>query len=87
MAGTAAKIIITERQQKLLEEFSKSRTVGKCVAQRATIILLGFAGTVERRNRPPSRPQPDASGNLASALAGCVGLLVRVGMYRTPPAA
>jgi transposase len=44
MAGTAAKVIISERQQKLLEEFSKSRTVGKCIVQRATIILLGFAG-------------------------------------------
>src|SRR5208283_265345 len=44
MAGTAAKIIISERQQKLLEEFSKSRTIGKCIAQRATIILLGFTG-------------------------------------------
>ena len=44
MPGTAAKIIITERQQKLLVEFSKSRTLGKCFAQRATIILLGFAG-------------------------------------------
>jgi len=44
MAGTAAKIIISERQQKRLEEFSKSRTVGKCIVQRATIILLGFNG-------------------------------------------
>jgi transposase len=44
MAGTAAKIIISERQQKLLEEFSKSRTIGKCIAQRATIILRGFTG-------------------------------------------
>ena len=44
MAGTAAKIIITERQKKLLEEFSKSRTIGKCITQRATIILLGFEG-------------------------------------------
>lgn len=44
MAGTAAKIVISERQQKLLEEFSKSRTLGKCLGQRATIILLGFAG-------------------------------------------
>src|SRR5450432_4249557 len=44
MAGTAAKVIISERQQKLLEEFSKSRTIGKCIVQRATIILLGFAG-------------------------------------------
>ena len=44
MAGTAAKIIISERQQKLLEEFSRSRTIGKCLAQRAAIILQGFAG-------------------------------------------
>jgi transposase len=44
MAGTAAKIVISERQQKLLVEFSKSRTIGKCIAQRATIILLGFEG-------------------------------------------
>jgi transposase len=44
MAGTAAKIIISERQQKLLEEFRKSRTIGKCLAQRAAIVLLGFAG-------------------------------------------
>jgi transposase len=44
MAGKAAKIIVSERQQVLLEEFSKSRTLGKGVVQRATIILLGFAG-------------------------------------------
>jgi len=44
MAGTAAKIIISERQQKLLEEFSKSRTLGNWIVQRATIILLGFTG-------------------------------------------
>src|SRR5271157_6645347 len=44
MAGTAAKIIVSERQQVLLKEFSKSRTVAKGVVQRATIILLGFQG-------------------------------------------
>jgi transposase len=44
MPGTAAKIIISERQQKLLEEFRKSRTIGKCLAQRAAIIVLGFSG-------------------------------------------
>jgi transposase len=44
MPGKAAKILISERQQLLLQEFSKSRTVGKCVSQRATIILLGFQG-------------------------------------------
>jgi len=44
MAGKAAKILVSERQQVLLKEFSKSRTVSKGVVQRATIILLGFAG-------------------------------------------
>ena len=44
MPGKAAKIIVSERQQVLLGEFSKSRTAGKGVVQRATIILLGFAG-------------------------------------------
>lgn len=44
MPGAAAKIIISERQQKLLEEFRKSRTIGKCLAPRAAIILLGFSG-------------------------------------------
>jgi transposase len=49
MAGTAAKIIISERQQKLLEEFRKSRTLGKCLAQRAMIILLGFTGMLNEQ--------------------------------------
>src|SRR6266404_3981805 len=44
MPGKAAKIIVSEKQQVLLNEFSKSRTVGKGVVQRATIVLLGFAG-------------------------------------------
>src|SRR5580658_8397467 len=44
MAGTAAKIIVSERQHNLLEEFRHSRTVAKGVVQRATIILLGFQG-------------------------------------------
>mgnify|MGYP005818595773 CR=1 FL=1 len=48
MAGTAAKVIISERQQKLLEEFRKSRTIGTCVVQRATIVLLGFAGLLNQ---------------------------------------
>ena len=87
MAGKAAKIIVSERQQVLLEEFSKSRTVGKCVVQRATIILLGFSRAAERGDRPAGRPQPAAGGHLAAAVAGRLGCAVRVGMYRTPPSA
>jgi hypothetical protein len=44
MPGTAAKIRISEKQQILLQEFSRSRTVAKSVVQRATIVLLGFQG-------------------------------------------
>lgn len=42
MPGTAAKIQISEKQQLILEEFSRSRTVAQCVVQRSTIILRGF---------------------------------------------
>jgi hypothetical protein len=42
MPGKAAKVVITERQQKFLEEFSRSRSEAKAISQRATIILLAF---------------------------------------------
>jgi Homeodomain-like domain/DDE superfamily endonuclease len=44
MPGKAAKVRITERQQILLEELSRSRTQAKCLSQRATIVLLAFQG-------------------------------------------
>ena len=44
MPGTAAKIRISEKQQLILQELSRSRTVGKGFVQRATVILLGFDG-------------------------------------------
>jgi transposase len=44
MPGTAAKIQISEKQQAVLQELNRSRTVAKCVMQRATIILQGFQG-------------------------------------------
>jgi len=47
MPGKAAKVTITERQQKVLQELSRSRTEALSIVQRASIILLAFAG---RRN-------------------------------------
>jgi transposase len=44
MPGQAAKVVITERQQVVLREFSRSRSEGRMIVQRATIILLAFAG-------------------------------------------
>ena len=44
MAGSAAKVVITERQQVVLRKMSTATTVAKRLVQRATIILLAFAG-------------------------------------------
>lgn len=43
MPGKAAKVIITERQQVVLEELSRSRSEPLMISQRAKIILLAFA--------------------------------------------
>jgi hypothetical protein len=44
MPGKAAKVVISERQQKILQEFSRSRSESKMISQRASIILAAFAG-------------------------------------------
>src|SRR4051794_23370533 len=42
--GKAAKISITERQQEILQTFSRSVTAASRLRQRAAIILLAFDG-------------------------------------------
>jgi transposase len=44
MSGKAAKVTITERQQHILDEFSRSRAEPTFLRQRSTLILLAFAG-------------------------------------------
>jgi transposase len=44
MAGSAAKVVITERQQVVLRKLSTATTLAKRLVQRATIILLAFTG-------------------------------------------
>jgi transposase len=44
MPGSAAKVVITERQQVVLRKMSTATTLAKRLVQRATIILLAFAG-------------------------------------------
>jgi putative transposase len=44
MPGKAARIIITERQQEVLQTMTRSSTCPQAVAQRARMILLGFDG-------------------------------------------
>ena len=44
MPGSAAKVVITERQQAVLSKMSKATTLAVRLVQRATIILLAFGG-------------------------------------------
>jgi transposase len=44
MPGRAAKVVITERQQDVLQTMTRSRTCSQALAQRAGMILLAFAG-------------------------------------------
>lgn len=44
MPGKAARVVITERQQSVLQEFSRSRTEPRAISQRAAIILAAFDG-------------------------------------------
>jgi Homeodomain-like domain len=44
MPGRAAKVLITERQQVVLQAMTRSRTCPQALAQRAAMILLAFDG-------------------------------------------
>ena len=46
MSGKAAKITLTEKQYDVLQQISGSRTAAKRLVQRATVILLAFAGSL-----------------------------------------
>lgn len=49
MPGKAAKVLITERQEPILVELSKSRTESQLVVQRATIVLRAFEGQLNEQ--------------------------------------
>jgi transposase len=44
MAGSAAKVVISERQQVVLRKLSTATTAAKRLVQRAAVILLAFSG-------------------------------------------
>src|SRR3954468_18053089 len=52
MPGKAAKVTITERQQEILDEFSRSRSEPYFLRQRATLILLAFTGLLNEQIAP-----------------------------------
>jgi hypothetical protein len=48
MSGKAAKIVVTERQESILDGIRRSTTAPQRLVQRAQIILMAFAGTYNR---------------------------------------
>jgi transposase len=48
MSGSAAQVVISERQEKVLRKLSTATTVAKRLVQRATIILLAFSGVANQ---------------------------------------
>lgn len=44
MPGNAAKVLLTERQAQVLQEYSSSRSVFRRLSQRARLVLLAFQG-------------------------------------------
>ena len=48
MSGKAAKVVLTERLQNALQKITRSTTARKHLIQRATIILMAFAGELNR---------------------------------------
>jgi transposase len=49
MPGTAAKVKLSEKQQLVLQEISRSRTASKGIVQRALIVLQGFQGLLNEQ--------------------------------------
>jgi hypothetical protein len=62
MPGKAAKVVITERQQDILRQLSRSVTIAFQLRQRARIILLGFEGRLNSEIEDIVGPGHDAVG-------------------------
>ena len=42
MSGKAARIVLSEKQQEILQQMIRSTTLSRCLVQRASVILLAF---------------------------------------------
>jgi len=62
MPGSAAKVLITERQQEILHDLVNGRTTPVRLAQRATIVLRAFAGVDNADIAQEITLGPDAIG-------------------------
>ena len=72
MSGKAAKIVLTEGQQSVLQQIYRSRTAPQRLVQRVSIILLAFAGLLNVDIALKVAPGEKAGRPLAAALAAVV---------------
>ena len=70
MAGKAAKVVITERQQDVLQKLSRATTVSVRLQQRAQIILLAFEGKLNQEIETLVGLGRDQVGGLEIAIEG-----------------
>ena len=62
MPGKAAKVVISEMQQSVLEEIAASRTAAVRLVQRVKIILLAFRGILNEQISAEVHLNPDQVG-------------------------
>src|SRR5882724_10475936 len=85
MPGKATKVIITERQQEILDTFRRSRSEPYFLRQRATIILLAFAGLLNEQIAPQVGLERHQVGVWRSRWAAAFDRLVLVECLEEPP--
>src|SRR3954452_17494184 len=78
MPGKAAKVVITERQQEILDQFRRARSEPSFLRQRATLILLAFAGLLNEQIAPQVALERHQVGIWRSRWADALDRLVLV---------
>jgi transposase len=86
MPGKARKVVISERQQEILREIKNARTASVRDVQRATIILLAFAGVVNEEIAGHVRLERHQVGHWRVVWAKAFPRLIRVECLESPAA-
>src|SRR3954451_19417842 len=86
MAGSAAKVVISERQQQVLRKLSTAATKAKRLVRRATIILLAFCGADNQDIAKQVGPGRNQVGLWRRRWQEAFSNLIRVECSDDPPA-
>lgn len=84
MPGKARKVVISERQQEILREIKNARTASVREVQRATIILLAFAGSLNEEIAPHVRLERHQVGHWRAVWAKAFPRLILIECQESP---